>query len=437
MFGALGRRAPALGLLPGGAGGPVPLIGAGWLHPALAFSRASAAAIIRNATPPLTEVGNTAPRFDLDLGLLIEGQRTNLEANPRTPGRTGWSNVGLSSAMPAVGPNGVMGDATVFVEASTTDQHQSLSGAAMPFTAGDLYSVSFFARPGTCAFVQSIGRQLPFGSDVFANFGLNGAGSVGTVGSSVTRASITRYGDWYVCSYTAPAAASGAQQPIGLYMAQSLTDARVPVYLGTGRDVTLGPVWIEQAPFPTTPPLPATSGVATRLVESLSAPLSDLGIAPSGACTIIGTFMLPQLPLNNPSGLLHADDGLTANRYFIRCSTLGQLQLVRTTAGANSGALVFGTVVPGAPFRVAVSVDGTGRAAASASGGAVFAQTGGPTTGLTTLRIGIEAGNFAPLNGYAKRLSYLPRPTADADLPALSLRGNADLTSMQEIIQWP
>lgn len=433
MFGALGRRAPALGLLPGGAGGLVPLIGAGWLHPALAFSRASAAAIIRNATPPLTEVGNTVPRFDPDLGLLIEGQRTNLEANPRTLGRTGWTTLGLSSAVSSAGPNGVSGDATTVTETLTTSTHEALSGNVV-LIAATPYSVSFLVRAGTCVNVQAVGRSAGFGTNAWANFQLSGAGAVGSIGSSVTRASIVRYGDWYLCSFTAPATASGASG-ISLMMGQSLTDGRGPFFTGTGRDVTFGPVWIEQAEFSTTPPLPAVSGQATRLADSLSVPLSSLGIGPNGVCTLVGTFMLPQQAAGIGQCLFCIDDGTTTNRRYV-----GNEPSAQTVVGFGSAAdtITAGAILLGVPFRIAAAFRSDGTFSLSLNGApAVAANSSAALTGQTTLRAGNSSSGNPALNGYAKRLSYLPRPTADADLPALSLRGNADLTSMQEIIQWP
>lgn len=214
----------------------------------------------------------------LPLGTAHAGQRINVEANSRTPGRTGWTNNGLSSAVSAAGPNGVLGDATTITESLASTVHETLSGNAV-ITSGLPYSVSVFAYPGACINVQGLGRAAAFGSNAWANFQLSGAGAVGSIGSAVTRSSVVRYGDWYWCTYTAPATASGSLPLVSLMMGQSLTDGRGPFYAGTGRDVTFGPVWIEQAEFASLPILPpiSTPGASTRAQGLVSVPVPLLG----------------------------------------------------------------------------------------------------------------------------------------------------------------
>lgn len=388
----------------------------------LVLSRASSATLVDSVTGLLTEFGNNIPRFDTGLGLLIEGQRTNVLADARTPGRTGWTTLAITSAASAVGPNGVLGDATLVTEDTTNAQHTLLSGVAT-FTATLPYTISFLVKPGSCTNVQALGRSFAFGADAWLNFGLTGAGQIGTGGVAVTRSSIQKYGDWYWCSFTAPAANTGPNDAIALYTGRFTTDARSPTFTGTSRNVTIGPVWVEQGTFPTSPILPPAGlpAVTTRLADLTTTPLSSLGIGSNGACTVVATFTLPQIgPFSIygfPNGFeLNAGD--INNRAWIYFNN-GLAWLSRLNAAVNQQIQIGSGITPNSLCKVAFSGDGTGRFAASFNGGTVQNITGAPTS-LSQFRVGSGFGGDQPINGYAQVTSILPYPVSDVTLPQFS-----------------
>ncbi len=168
------------------------------------------------------------------------------------------------------------------------------------------------------------------------------------------------------------------------------------------------------------PPV-GTPGASTRGADLLTAPLSGLGISANGACTIIGTVFLPQVagPATNQS-LVEIDDGTVNNRYMIRVLAGGaSVVAARVTAGVLADAASAGSMVTNQTLRFGISVDGAGKIASSVDGGAAQAATGGPTSGMITLRVGNNAAGTAPTSGEPSGLRALPFAVSDAELQRL------------------
>jgi hypothetical protein len=430
MFGALGRRAGGLGVLPGGAGGLVPLILPGWLHPATNFARASAAALLRSADPVLIEVAADVPRFDPELGLLLEGQATNLVSAARTVGSTGWSNTGITAA-PAMGPDGLAAGAFTLTEDLANTQHISVF-PTVSYAAGQPFTLSILVLAESCSTVQLAYPVGAFGAAAWANFNLQ-TGLPGTVGATAT-ARMRQCGAWWLIQMTATPSSSGTTT-FAISLTLTDTAARLPVYVGQGRSLRVAYAQVEQRGFATSPILHPVGvpGVTTRLMDAPTWAASALGIPASGACTVSGVVNIPTISANHT--IWQMDDGTNANRVMLRIEAGGALRLWRVLAGVTSFAAL-GTATDEVPLRWAVSVAGDGTASAAVNGGAEVTVTGGPTAGMTVLRGGHAVGTES-LQGYLTRLAYSPRPIPAADLPGLSRRGVADLVSMREIIQWP
>jgi hypothetical protein len=61
-----------------------------------------------------------------------------------------------------------------------------------------------------------------------------------------------------------------------------------------------------------------------------------------------------------------------------------------------------------------------GNARCCIAGGAVAGVSGGPTAGLTTLRLGNDASGAIPLNSLICGATYTPTVMSDAQMQALS-----------------
>jgi hypothetical protein len=179
---------------------------------------------------------------------------------------------------------------------------------------------------------------------------------------------------------------------------------------------------LEIGAFASSPILPAvgTPAASTRGADLVTATLASLGIGANGACTVLVSAMLPQAaPAGVDQMLVQLDDGTDANRYRLR-NLAGGLALVagEVVAGSPSDAASAGSFVAGTPFRAGIAIDGAGRIAASFNGGAVQAVTGGPTSGLTILRLGNNAAATAGLFGEVGTLRVLRYALGDAALAA-------------------
>jgi hypothetical protein len=349
--------------------------------------------------------------------LLVGGQRTELIRNPRFEGAT----------LGVIGAGGVAPTHMTLTPGANQTVEIIAIGTVQGLPCIELEIVAIAASSGT--FSIEAGSSIPLA----ASTTYTASGFCQITGGSLTNVALFALRG----RTDAVVAVNGPQASFSGASATEMTRA-VAAPFTTAADATLGRVQLlfntsgaattrfrlaapqfEVGGFASSPILPAvgTPAASTRGADLLSATLSALGVGANGACTVLGTFMLPQnAPAGNAQSLLEIDAGSILNRYLVRndAGTAG-LNLYRVTAGA--GALAAGgSITAGTAFRLGISVDGAGRAAASLNGAAAVAVTGGPTSGLTTLRIGANAIGTENMFGEVGSLRVLPYVLSDADL---------------------
>lgn len=392
------------------------------LDPRASFARASGGAV-QDFSGTWRELLADYLRFGNDqttgerLGLLVESQRVNLLRNPRAEGAsagspgtlpTNWSSSTTSNGLSrsVVGYETINGVSCVLVRfqgtATATAAFPVLAEAAAVIngTVGQVFAISAFVRmtnAGAAPTLRFNVREVPSNTDY----------------SQVIAAGAT--GQRFAATHTVVDAANTSIRP-GI----SLGFASGQVIDST---VAVGLFQCELAPFASSPILPAVGSPAsaTRVADTLTLPLSAAGIGAAGACTIFGEYLLPQqCPQGVNQVLLSIDDGTANNRYrLLNSNSTAQIRAARSLAGANLEATV-GTMIPGVAFRAALRIDGAGNIAASFNGGAVATVAGGPTAGLSTLRIGHSEAGTNQANGFIKRVGIIPRVVSDAALQLLS-----------------
>ena len=397
----------------------IPLIGSGSLRSPLAVTRAQTGGVLATAfrNNLWSSYGADLPRWS-GSGLLVEGQRTNGTRNPRfegaTPGVIGSGGIAPTNMNIAV-PAGV----TVTLNGTGTEfglPYMELRLVAAGASAATYVSVPSFdtaaaiaASPGQ-VWSQSAYIRLVAGNPNGAVFRLLGffvgASNVFT-GTMTPTAALQRLA---LDNQTAPAGTTNVRHAVQISpLANNTFDFTVRIYAPQQ----------ELASFSGTPILPpvGTPGASTRGGDFVSSALASLNIGAGGACTLLWSGMIPQsAPAGATQTILQVDDGTAANAFTLRNTAGGAtIDLGRALASATATASA-GSMTPGVPFRCAISIDGAGRMAASMNGGAVVAVTGGPTSGLTTLRIGADVGGAAALFGEHGRLSYLTTVLSDAAL---------------------
>jgi hypothetical protein len=162
-------------------------------------------------------------------------------------------------------------------------------------------------------------------------------------------------------------------------------------------------------------PAPGLSQASTRGADLVSASLATLGIGGNGACTVLWSGRLPQLATGSVQTIIQMDDGTNTLRWVLDNQPTGSsIRLY----GTGTATVSTGLAAAGAPLRMGVAFDGTGRAAACLNGAAAVIATGGPAAGLTTLRLGTNAAGGLGMFGETAFLQVLPTVLGDAALPA-------------------
>jgi len=396
------------------------------LHPLASFARASLGTAA-NARGEWSEIAANIPRFGFDavtgecLGLQIEGARTNSIRNPRqegvvigTPGTlptnlTIANTGGLVTNVIATGTtNGVnwVRYQAVGTASGASYVMQFESGTQIVATPSQLWGCSLFfravsgsynsvehnvaSRTSGGALVGAVANPAIAGTATLARYGavvaLDAGGTVARMNSGI------RFGLTSTVAYD-------FQFEIGWYQAEAGGTVSSPIL-----------------------PTVASPAASTRATETYSIPVTSLETGANFACVVIWEGVVTQAAAAGASQTLwQADDGTDNNRYFLRNDAAGlTIALYRTLAAASSSAAVIGTTTVNANTRSAVSIDGLGGARGSEDAGAVVAQSGGPTTGITTLRIGSRP-SAGDMFGFCKRLAVIPRAAAnDAVIVLLS-----------------
>lgn len=345
--------------------------------------------------------------------LAIGGQRTNGFANPRcegavpgTPGTmpTFWTiatALGLTTSVVGAGAeDGIPFFDLRFAGTPTSSGNLQVNHTAPAASDGQIWTYSLFSKlvagspPGSAALALQVGS---------ASANTTYTLSSGALGAS--RRSATATG------------AGGASSSLARWRMTGITSGS-PVDF----TVRLGAVQNEQGAFASMPIFPpvGTPGASTRGADLVAPTLASLGIPASGDCTLLFDLVIPQAaPTGVNQTLLVVDDSTANNRLALQ-NPGGGATIVpsRVTGGSGASGSSAGTFTPGTPFRVAASIR-AGRIAASVAGGAVVAATGGPTSGLTHLRIGNDLVGTAALFGELGSIDLLPA-VPDGVLRALS-----------------
>ena len=374
--------------------------------------------IHREYAPSLVSKSNNAARFDhttdgQSMGILIEGQSTNLIERSHEVDNSYWNNAnGLNVTVDANVAISPTGDLTADMLRPTTDATAHyLQKTVMATVASTTYTMSAYVKSVggltfRMYFVQSASPYTTIASGVFT---LSGDGSVASVAGS---ASIEKVNDdgWYRISVTGAALTTTSTlilQPHDSGGNLSFAGDGYSGILCTG-------LQFEANSFPSS--LISTSGAsATRAAESLSVATADIGYT-GGPVSIVaegegGRGDYPRLfSMGDSSSYLtffrlsSAASASTAYKFWVNDSGVRQADL-------NEEASV---------TRVAVSVD-TDSVKSCGNGGAVQSDTAAVMPVLsTTLQIGDQPTGGKQWNGHCKRVAIYNEALSDSNLQAIT-----------------
>jgi hypothetical protein len=352
--------------------------------------------------------GADSPVFsDFNRGLVVQGQRTNHILNPRAEGGT-LGVVGSGGVMP---PNW-SATAGYTVEIVAFGTMLGLPSVTIRYTSA--------STPGT-QLIQQINSSMVVASGDNILAGITTrlvAGSLANVTSTVlatsgtTTVALPTVSATRVTSYRVASGVGGVNMSYRYNFA-----AGVPIDFTVEYAVPT----LEFALFASTPTMPpvGTPGASTRGADFITAPLESMGIDQNGVCTVIGVVMLPNgAPTGADQTLFGIDDGSDVRAFRLTNTAPGNaIAGGRIASGAEVSNLM-DSMVPGVPFRVGMTVGGAGNAIFSFNGVTSTTLTGGPTSALTTFRVGNNGSNTRPMFGQVIILEWMPFSMTLAELNA-------------------
>ena len=206
------------------------------------------------------------------LGLLVEGQRTNLFQYSEDFGNAYWVKSQASVYDSSVTTNTVTAPDNTTTADTWNEGTQALPHAILEnsvvVTSGVTYTFTIFAKANTATVIQLGGRGTPFGVNEWANFDLSN-GVLGSVGSSVTGsdATITNFGNgWYRCKLTMTAIAGGTGSGFIGFCNNDTAATRFMSYTGTSKTMYIWGAQIE-ANATDSSYIPTTTGSVTRSAD--------------------------------------------------------------------------------------------------------------------------------------------------------------------------
>lgn len=141
----------------------------------------------------VTRFSANAPRISTANGLLIEPGRTNLVKMNSSAATAGTLTSGETD------PEGTSLAYLYTATATTTGQQWSTGASTIAYANGTTYTTSAFVKAGTFDRVQMfISSSVVATGNAYANYYLNGSGSVSAAGASITASGIQSLGTgWY------------------------------------------------------------------------------------------------------------------------------------------------------------------------------------------------------------------------------------------------
>lgn len=361
-----------------------------------------------------------APRFDYNpvtlapRGLLIEEQRVNLLLYSEQFDNAGWTKTGASvTANATTSPDGTANADRLTADGILTNHSAQQT---VTYTAA-AHTLSVYAKRDTNNFVQ-VRFGVAASAQGFVNFDLN-AGTVGTIGATVSSASITPAGNgWYRCAITATTAAVSSNA--GFYIVASATSGSAETNTLT-TSVFLYGAQLEAGAFATSV-IPTTTAQVTRAADVAVMTGTNFSSWYNQSEGTIVAQASTQRTTGAAVRVLQIDDGTTDNRHSISFdgtspSTTFNAATIVSAVSQASFAL---PVTPLAVSKLAYAYKANDFAA-SVNGGAVSTDVSGTVpSGLIAMRIGSLVGGIQQLNGLVSSITYYATRLSNAQLQALS-----------------
>jgi hypothetical protein len=354
--------------------------------------------------------------------LLIEESRTNaaLYSGALVNG-TGWTSVGATSVVDAVGPDG--NNAYEIAESSGGTLHTFFNtggtGAtqAASVTSGTTYTGSIFLKKvaGSVDWVQVTLGSVGFGTGQYANINL----SNGTIGnSSGGTARVDTYANgWYRVSWSAAATATTTSTGTILVAGINNTNGttRTPSYSGSTANKFLAAMAQFETGAFSTSYIPTTTGSVVRSADVCSITGEDF----SGMFNANDGTLFSNCSVNNTTGTNRGISSIRSTAAFFMRQSLNN-GFVRSEVRANDTQTNLGSTSVSILSAIKMALAYFGNDFASSTNGASPSLvTRTLPTGLSEFRIGALDATLC-LNGHIDQIRYYRKRLSNAKLQSLT-----------------
>lgn len=364
--------------------------------PTATFARATTATY-RGSNGVLQTAASGAARHEYSaalaaLGVLIEGQRTNLIVRNQEFENAAWTKRNVSPTADAIaGPDGVL-NAEKYLETVDNSVHDAYQGP--PLADNTVYTHWVMAKGGLGRDWIYIRFRRNDVTDVYAWFNIT-TGTIGTVQAGGA-ATIEALNGWYLSALTVNSLAGASQ--VDNFIAGIATGDGVTTYAG---DVTKGMYFTggsaEAGNFRSSL-IPTVGASVTRNADVLTYPAQG-HIAPQGTIFFVAEI-LGTIP-GASNGLLYFDDGSSNNSIWLVSNSGNQPRGVIIAAGVTQVDIAVGAgaddFAPLVKKSLALTFQANDAHLYSSGVDRVSDASLTMPSGLTTIRIGRDASG---LNGY-------------------------------------
>jgi hypothetical protein len=367
---------------------------------------------ITNYIPVLQTAAAGVPRFDHNpttfesLGLLIEGQRTNLLTYSEQFDNAAWTKTRSSiTSNTIVAPDGTLTGDKLVEDTAASDSHFVSQTAAIPIST--VHTISVYAK----AAERSIFWLKFANSGAYTQFNLIAGTATSFNGAT---GSITPAGNgWYRCVVTSTSAA--ANDPVRLFLNDGSGNVS---YTGDGYSgIFIWGAQLEAGAFPTSY-IPTTTAQVTRSADAASMTGANFS---SWYRADEGTLYAEATALQNNNGLIaEINSGSPTDRIFLACrfntvsGTAGGVAVNSVTQTNSFGNFTFSSANKSALAYKADDFAGT------INGQAVTTDSSGTTPAVNRLDIGVNTSDTSLKGHLIKKLAYYPKRLANAEIVALT-----------------
>lgn len=349
----------------------------------LTFTRASAA-WYHNSSGLVVQAAVNEPRYDYNIstlalrGFLMEEQRINICLHASDFTNAAWSKTTMTAAKTATGPDGVAN-----------------SASTLTATSGNATALQSITS-GSATRISSMYVKRRTGSGVVEMTQNNGSTwTPVTVTSQWTRVEIP--------------SASAANPIVGVRIVTS----------GDAIDVAF--FQHEVGAFITSPILTTTASV-TRSQDVCNMAISgNLDFNPLAGTLVVEAEMESVVSATNHSRLVCFDDNVDFQDSINlkNGNTATQANFEVQVGGSAQANININSIAANTPFKLA-GAWAANDFAASLDGGAVSTDASGSIPTVTHFRLGNEVGGTNHLNGWLRRVKYLPRRATNTELQAFA-----------------